>query len=124
MIDLTDTRKPPHLMSGNRCDDCLTPASRASLDLLRQKNPEIEWFRNTGVCSACGKTDDVYDIAHLLMMRYHGLIRGVPTAPGHGHHLANPHRWANPDIGYEPITLETHRKWVQGFDQTAARAIA
>jgi hypothetical protein len=123
MIDLTEKRKPPQLMSGNRCDDCLTPASRASLDLIRQENPDIGWFDNTGICASCGVTNDVHDIAHLLIMRFHGLIRGVPSAPGHPSGLLNGLRNPNPDW-HESLDFAKHRDMVANLDRPAAEGIA
>lgn len=116
MFDLTDTRKPPHLMSGNRCDDCLTASSRASLDLVRQENPDIRWFGNTGVCSACGETNDVYDVPHLLVMRFHGLLRRYDQMEGGDGYVLNMLRTANPETA-PAITMEKHRAMVAHRDQ-------
>lgn len=61
--------------NGNRCSDCLGPGGQESLLKLRLEFPDIHFLSDTGRCGKCEKVCDVYDLAFLLLLRWHGCLR-------------------------------------------------
>ncbi|WP_369924686.1 hypothetical protein [Leisingera sp. XS_AS12] len=66
--------------NGNRCSGCLGPGGQESLLKLRLEFPDIHFLSDTGRCGKCEKVCDVYDLAFLLLLRWHGCLRSKGSA--------------------------------------------
>lgn len=111
--------KTPRNALGNRCEKCLTPASRGSLAFIQLAYPTVKSFGETGICGCCGDLRKVWDVPHLLSMHYRGLMRTQPSGradkAGVLNALRAPIRARN---GGTDIAL--HRKMVEKLDQARA----
>lgn len=58
----------------NRCEACLTSASRLALSHLANRNPGLI-LSQTGVCGHCGECGEVLDLPLLLVLQWRGVLR-------------------------------------------------